>query len=76
MRCSNTSESLFNLITSALDPYNFRTKLIAYCYENGASVMAGHVNGLQKKIKNEVPNALVTHCCAHRLNLVIQQGSY
>lgn len=72
---SKTSESLFNLITSVLDPYDFRTKLIAQCYD-GASVIAGHVNGLQKKIRNEAPNALFTHCCAHRLNLVLQQGSY
>ncbi|CAI6375598.1 unnamed protein product [Macrosiphum euphorbiae] len=73
---SKTSESFFNLITSVLDPYNFRTKLIAQCYD-GASVMAGHVSGLQKRIKDEAPNAaLFTHCCAHRLNLVLQQGSY
>lgn len=72
---SKTSESLFNLITSILDLYNFRTKLLAQCY-HGASVMAGHVSGLQKRIRDEAPNALFTHCCAHRLNLVLQQGSY
>ncbi|CAI6354647.1 unnamed protein product [Macrosiphum euphorbiae] len=49
--------------------------LIAQCYV-GASVMAGHVSGLQKRIRDEAPNALFTHCCAHRLNLVLQQGSY
>ncbi|XP_008182866.1 uncharacterized protein LOC103309370 [Acyrthosiphon pisum] len=49
--------------------------LIAQCYD-GASIMAGHVNGLQQLIRNEAPHALFTHCCAHRLNLVLQQGSY
>lgn len=75
MSSSKTSESLFNLITSVLDPYNFRTNLIAQCY-NGASVMADHVSGLQKRIRDEAPNALFTHCCAYQLNLVLQQGSY
>jgi hypothetical protein len=70
---SKTSESLFNLITSVLGPYIFRSKLIAQCYD-GASVMAGHVNVLQKRIRDEALNALFTHCCAHRLNLVLQQG--
>jgi hypothetical protein len=70
---SKTFESLFNLIISILDPYNFISKLIAQCYD-GTSVMAGHVNDLQKIIRDEAPNALFTHCCAHRL--VLQQGSY
>jgi len=43
-------------------------------YKDGASVMAGHVNGLQVKVKEVAPNALFTHCLAHRLNLVLQHG--
>lgn len=72
---SKTAESLYNLITSVLQPYNYKSKLVAQCYD-GASVMAGHVNGLQNKIRTDAPYALFTHCCAHRLNLVLQQGSY
>jgi len=72
---SKNAKSLFNLIITVLEPFNFKTKLIAQCYD-GASVMAGHVNGLQQQIRNEAPHALFTHCCAHRLNLVLQQGSY
>lgn len=45
---SKTAESLFNLLSAVLEPYDFRKKLVAQCYD-GASVMAGHVNGLQKK---------------------------
>jgi hypothetical protein len=37
--------------------------------------MVGSLNGLQAKIKNDAPNALFTHCVAHRLNLVLQNGS-
>lgn len=72
---SKNATAIFSLITTVLEPSNFKTKLIPQCYY-GASVMAGHVNGLQEKIRNEALNALFTHCSAHRLNLVLQQGSY
>lgn len=72
---SKNAKPLFSLITTVLEPFNFKTKLIAQCYD-GASVMTGHINGLQQQIRNEAPHALFTHCCAHRLNLVLQQGSY
>lgn len=48
---SKNAKSLFNLIITVLEPFNFKTKLIAQCYD-GASVMAGHVNGLQQQIRN------------------------
>ncbi|KAJ8970633.1 hypothetical protein NQ317_006632 [Molorchus minor] len=57
-----------------LEPLNFKTKLIAQCFD-GAAVMAGEINGLQTQIRGVAPNALFTHCCAHRLNLVLQQGA-
>lgn len=59
---SKTSESLFNLLTSVLNPYAFHTKLIAQCYD-GASVMAGQVNGLQKKIRNDELEILISKIC-------------
>lgn len=48
-------------------------KLIAQTYD-GASVMSGHLNGVQAKLKNEVPEALFIHCYSHRLNLVLSQS--
>lgn len=36
--------------------------------------MAGNITGLQARIKTIAPNALFTHCLAHRLNLVLQHG--
>lgn len=38
---------------------------------DGASVMSGRLNGVQARIKKEVPCALYIHCMSHRLNLVI-----
>jgi len=46
-----------------------KIKIIAQSYD-GASVMSGHLNGVQTKIKEYYPFAIYTHCMAHRLNLV------
>jgi len=43
---------------------------IAQTYD-GASVMHGHINGVQALFKKEVPQALYIHCANHRLNLVL-----
>lgn len=37
----------------------------------GASVMSGCLGGVKAKIKEKHPNAIYTHCMAHRLNLVV-----
>lgn len=63
---SKTVESLYNLITSVLQPYNYKSKLVAQCYDS-ASVMAGHVNGLQNKIRTDSLYALFTHFYAREL---------
>lgn len=68
-----SAEALFEILTTAINPFDCKTKLIAQSYD-GAAVMAGELNGLQAKVKSMCPLALFTHCCAHRLNLVLQQG--
>lgn len=35
---------------------------------DGASVMSGEVNGLQKKTKSIAPQTLFTHCKTHTLD--------
>lgn len=68
-----TSETLYNLLDNILGQFDYEHKLIGQCYD-GASVMSGHLNGLQKKIKDKAPQAVFVHCLAHRLNLVMQQS--
>lgn len=68
-----TSENLYRVIDEILHKFNYEQKLIGQCYD-GASVMSGHLNGLQKKIKDKAPQAVFVHCLAHRLNLVLQQS--
>lgn len=70
-----TARALYNLISNILSKFkDYSSKLVGQCYD-GASVMAGEISGLQKLIKDDAPNAMFTHCFAHRLNLVLQHGS-
>ena len=43
---------------------------VSQCYD-GASVMSGACSGVQARIREIAPCAIYTHCCAHRLNLVL-----
>ena len=60
-------------LVEILEPFDFKNKLVAQTYD-GASVMSSELNGLQAKIRSLAPQALFTHCLAHRLNLVLQHS--
>lgn len=45
-------------------------KLLGQAYD-GCSTMAGHINGVQAKIKMLHPKAAFFHCSSHRLNLAV-----
>ena len=68
-----TAQGLFNLVNSVLHEFDIENKLVGQCYD-GACVMSGHLTGLQARVKEVAPNALFTHCLAHRLNLLLQYG--
>jgi len=68
-----TAQGLFDLVNSVLHEFDIKNKLVGQCYD-GACVMSGHLTGLQARVKEVAPNALFTHCLAHRLNLVLQHG--
>lgn len=70
---SRSAEALFNLVSNCLQRFEYKSKLIGQCFD-GASAMAGHLNGLQAKIKGVAPQAVFVHCLAHRLSLVLQQS--
>lgn len=44
--------------------------IVAQSYD-GASLMSGHVSGVQQRIKEMHPYAAYIHCMAHKLNLVL-----
>ncbi len=57
-----------------LDKFDCAHKLIVQTY-NGTSVMASHLNGVQAKIREKIPEAMFTHCYSHKLNLVLSQSA-
>lgn len=65
--------ALRDLLFSVIGKFDCQTKLIAQTYD-GASVISGQLNGLQKLVRDSAPLAMFTHCFAHHLNLVLQQS--
>ncbi|XP_039286744.1 zinc finger MYM-type protein 1-like [Nilaparvata lugens] len=59
-------------ILEFLNKFGCSEKLVAQTYD-GASTMAGHLSGVQARIKESHPEALFVHCYAHVLNLVLSQ---
>ena len=53
---------------------SLREKLIIQT-DDGASVIAGHISGVQAKVCEHFPYAFFFHCAAHRLNLVLCQSA-
>ncbi|XP_077967726.1 zinc finger MYM-type protein 1-like [Styela clava] len=49
-------------------------KLVGQGYD-GATTMAGHVSGVQKRIRDKYPRAIFVHCASHCSNLVINDQS-
>ena len=49
-------------------------KLIAQSFD-GASVMSGRLNGVQKQIKDKYPYANYIHCYAHQMNLIMSKAA-
>lgn len=70
---NRTSHGLFEVVNQIIEEYNIQNKLCAQTYD-GAAVMSGEINGLQRLIKNVCPNAVFVHCYAHCLNLILQKS--
>lgn len=68
---SHKADYIFQTVQENLKQFDLADKLIGQTYD-GAAVMSGELNGLQAKIKTIAPQALFTHCHAHRMNLVLQ----
>ena len=70
-----TANALSTVIKGKLVQHdNVADKLIGQTYD-GASVMSGHLNGVQAQIQLEYPFAHFFHCAAHKLNLVLCQAA-
>ena len=70
-----TAASLTEEVQKFVNEFNCGQKFIAQTYD-GASVMAGHLNGVQARIKEIFgANVIFVHCYAHSLNLVLSQSA-
>lgn len=54
------------------EDFCIKDKFVGQTYDV-TSIMSGHVNRLERKVRVEYPLAICTHCYAHVLNLVSQQ---
>ncbi|XP_071035341.1 zinc finger MYM-type protein 1-like [Parasteatoda tepidariorum] len=63
---NRTSNGLLEHVQKAVSEYKLTDKFVAQTYD-GASVMTGHLSGLQKKVTDIYPKTLFTHCYAHCL---------
>uniref|UniRef100_A0A3P9K3W7 Zinc finger MYM-type protein 1 n=1 Tax=Oryzias latipes TaxID=8090 RepID=A0A3P9K3W7_ORYLA len=61
-------------VLGVLEKYDCTDKLVTQTYD-GAAVMASELNGVQAKVKEKVPEAIFTHCYAHKLNLVLMHSA-
>ena len=61
-------------VLGILQKLNSMEKLVAQTYD-GAFVMSSELNGVQARIKEDVPEAMFLHCYAHKLNLVLLQSA-
>ena len=67
---SRNMAGIVEAIYKGLDMCLKNIPIVAQSY-NGASVMSGHVSGVQQGIKETHPYAAYIHCFAHKLNLVL-----
>ncbi|XP_071044412.1 zinc finger MYM-type protein 1-like [Parasteatoda tepidariorum] len=68
------SVDLVNQVTTLFIDKNIDLKKFMGQGYDGASVMSGVYNGVQKHIKDIQPNTEYVHCATHNLNLVIKDA--
>ena len=71
-----TAPTITVIVKKVLHKYgdSLKNKLLMQTYD-GATVMSGHVAGVQALVREEYPFAFFFHCAAHRLNLVSCQSA-
>lgn len=67
---SQKSEYLEKTVLSIIEEFSDVSKVRGQGYD-GAANMSGVYSGLQARIKEKNPSAKYVHCCAHALNLVV-----
>ena len=66
-----TGRALANLILAKVEKWGLGLEKLRGQGYDGASNMAGHINGWAALIRNEQPAAMYFHCASHLLNLSV-----
>ncbi|KAJ8035671.1 Zinc finger MYM-type protein 1 [Holothuria leucospilota] len=72
---STTGEALYSLLKGKVKEYGMRMESIIGQYYDGCSNMLGVEKGVASRLRMEYPMALIIHCYAHLLNLVLVDWS-
>ncbi|XP_051168609.1 zinc finger MYM-type protein 1-like [Leptopilina boulardi] len=69
-----TAKGLADLVLELINEKNLQiTKCCGQAYD-GAAVMSGELNGLQKRIREIAPYAYFVYCTSHKLNLILNDA--
>ncbi|CAH1100886.1 unnamed protein product [Psylliodes chrysocephalus] len=68
-----TADTMLKIVCDIISGLECGSKLVAQSYD-GAAVIAGHLGGLQSKVKEKYKHAVFVDCIAHRLNLVLSRS--
>ncbi|XP_060868621.1 zinc finger MYM-type protein 1-like [Metopolophium dirhodum] len=72
---SLTGKNLANSILNGLMSCGVDCNYLYRQGYNGASNMAGHIQGVQAQVRAKYPKALYIHCAAHSLNFAVSTAS-
>lgn len=68
---SRDAEGIAQCLLKSLEDVGLKSiPIVAQAYD-GASVMSGRENGVQRKIREIFPMAFYVHCMSHRFNLIV-----
>ena len=72
----STAPAINSIVKDVFTPYedSILNKLIIQIYD-GASVMPGHISGVQTLVREDYPFAYFFQCAAHHLNLALCQSA-
>jgi hypothetical protein len=66
-----TAKGLSETLLTTLQQHKLDLKYLVGQGYDGASVMSGHIGGVQSLIRNVCPLAIYVHCASHVLNLIL-----
>ncbi|CAH1110837.1 unnamed protein product [Psylliodes chrysocephalus] len=67
------ADALLKIVCDIISSLECDFKLVAQSYD-GTAIMAGHLGGLQAKVKEKFKHAIFVHCITQRLTFVLSRS--